>query len=428
MSDRLDRTRLRPIMLLGLFVALVSICAGLDSALARTQTLVVETVPAIKGIHLRLDGKTFVTDESGVAAMTTETTKQYGTLKVDERSLVGDSQRVAFVAWSDGATTAERAVEFPDPAPLQVGFNVDYLVREEFRASNGDTIDARRVDSFTIVDDTNDSTTFEGSSSGLAGPTALPWERFPPGTRWLRGVRVVHQNGVLQADDVSYEVRSVVIEGERSTVSSQPFVPSAGATWPIAVGASSALPGWIVGGGAALLFAIGALIGLAGRDRRPKSTVAPDAVDHSERLPESIVPPGPSAERSNRVRRGIIPDRMARRRPPAQVYVRVRLRNGRTVEGWKMKVPNARDSQAINVNVRYVYGPDGEQIAPRPVDSILLASQIVDVQIRDEPPSPSQLGPSHFQPDPTSSSDDAGIPDPAVTDRSTAEHPGVRPQ
>ena len=116
MLDQTNR-RLSSITLLVIFLACVSIWAVPDTAEAETQSLVVETVPAIEGIQFQLDGETFVTDEAGVAQMTTETQKGYGMLEVAEHSLIGDSQRVEFEAWSDGVVTATRAVEFLESSP-----------------------------------------------------------------------------------------------------------------------------------------------------------------------------------------------------------------------------------------------------------------------------------------------------------------------
>ena len=368
-----------------MFFACVSIWVVPDAANAKTQSLVVETVPAIEGIQFQLDGETFVTDDAGVAQMTTETQKGYGMLEVAEHSLIGDSQRVEFEAWSDGVVTATRAVEFLEPNPLQVGFNVDYLVGEHFRSSNGETIDPQSIDSFTIVDDTNDSTTFNGSSKGLAGPTAQVWERFPPEARWLRAIRIVLQDEALEAKEVSYRVLSATVEGERATVSPDPFVPSAGATFPITIDASSDSVAPIAVGAAAILLLVGGSVLLIRLRRGSKAHARPDPVPLPEPIPKKAVPPKRSSGTVH-VKRGHVSERIARRRPPAEVYVRVKLRNGRTVEGWKMEVPNAHDSQAINVNVRYVYGPDGEHVAPRPLDSFLLTSQIVDLQIHEDQP------------------------------------------
>ncbi len=384
MSDQTNR-RLSSITLLVIFLACVSIWAVPDTAEAETQSLVVETVPAIEGIQFQLDGETFVTDEAGVAQMTTETQKGYGMLEVAEHSLIGDSQRVEFEAWSDGVVTATRAVEFLESNPLQVGFNVDYLVDEHFRSSNGETIDPQSVDSFTIVDDTNDSTTFNGSSNGLAGPTAQVWERFPPNTRWLRAIRIVRQDEAIEAKEVSYRVLSVTVEGERATVAPDPFVPSTGAAFPITVDASSISIAPIAVGAAVILLLAGCAVFLIRAGRGSEAPARRDPVLSPEPIPQKAVPPERSSS-TVRVKRGPVSERIARRRPPAEVYVRAKLRNGRTVEGWKMEVPYAQDSQAINVNVRYVYGPDGEQVAPRPLDSFLLTSQIVDLQIQEDQP------------------------------------------
>ena len=355
MSNRTYQLKLWSITLL-ILCALVTIAP--NTAVAQTPTLVVETVPAIEGISLRLGDETFVTDDSGLVKITPKVPST-SRLSVDEHSLIGDSQRVEFVAWSDGVVTADRPVDFRKSSRLQVGFNIDYLVRERFRSSDGDILGSESVDSFTIVDDTNDSTTLRGSSSGLAGPTALSWQRFPPGTRWLRGVRTLREGEALKAETVSYNVRSVTLEGQRVTVSSDPFVPSADAEWTIAVDTSRNPIGQIAAVLMAILFLIGGFIILTRVRNRSKAAGARNAAPF----------------------RRLVPERIARSQPPARVYVRVKLENGRTVEGWKMKVPGAKDSEILNLNVTHVFRPDGEEVAPGPLDSFVLSSQIVDLEV-----------------------------------------------
>jgi hypothetical protein len=261
--------------------------------------------------------------------------------------------------------TADRPVDFRESSRLQVGFNIDYLVKERFRSSNGDILGSESIDSFTIVDDTNDSTTLRGSSRGLAGPTALSWQRFPAGTRWLRGVRIVREGEALKAETVSYSVRSVTLEGKRATVSSDPFVPAVDAEWTIAVNASRNPIGQIAAVVlVAILFLIGGFIILMRVRGRSKTAGARNATPF----------------------RRLVPERIARSQPPARVYVRVKLENGRTVEGWKMKVPGAKDSEILNINVTHVFLPDGEEVAPGPLDSFVLSSQIVDLEIHRKQP------------------------------------------
>jgi hypothetical protein len=51
-----------------------------------------------------------------------------------------------------------------------------------------------------------------------------------------------------------------------------------------------------------------------------------------------------------------------------------------------MMVPGAEDSEAINIKVEQVSGPNGEQLVPEPLDSFVLPSQIVDLEMhRDQP-------------------------------------------
>jgi hypothetical protein len=84
--------------------------------------------------------------------------------------------------------------------------------------------------------------------------------------------------------------------------------------------------------------------------------------------------------------RPLIRGRTARRQTQARIYVRVKLRNGRTVEGWKMTVPGVTDSEAIYINATQVWGSDGEQVTPGPLDSFVLPSQIIDLEMREDLP------------------------------------------
>ena len=363
MSDRTHQVKLWSITLLIPVLACAALAIAPNTAVAKTPKLVVETVPPIEGIKFRLGDERFVTDESGVVQITPRVPGA-DRLSVDEHSLIGDSQRVEFVAWSDGVVNAERAVDFREPSRLQVGFDIDYLVTERFHSSNGNILGPNSIDSYTIVDDNNHSTTFRGSSSGLAGPTALWWQRFPPGTRWMRAVRIVREGGALKAENVSYTVRSVTVEGERATVSSGPFDPSADAGWTITLDASRNLTGQIVVGVVLILFLIGGFFILMRARGGSKAAMT--------------LSPAPF--------RRLVGDGLARSQPPAEVYVRVKLQNGRTVEGWKMKVPGAEDSEAISINITHVWGPDGEQVRPGPLDSFVLASQIVNLEICEDQP------------------------------------------
>jgi hypothetical protein len=94
----------------------------------------------------------------------------------------------------------------------------------------------------------------------------------------------------------------------------------------------------------------------------------------------TVVAPGPAPSGP------LVRTRVARRQTQAKIYVRVKLRNGRTVEGWKMRVPGVADSEALYINATHVWGSDGEQVTPGPLDSFVLPSQIVDLETREDLP------------------------------------------
>jgi hypothetical protein len=179
----------------------------------------------------------------------------------------------------------------------------------------------------------------------------------------LRAVRIVREADSLKAEDVSYRVRSVTVGGDRAPGSSDPFVPSANAQWTIAAEASSNLLGQIAVVVVALLLLIGGFFILRIR-RGSRTAIAPSRARF----------------------RTLIRKRNGPSQPFGKEYVRVKLKNGRTVEGWKIQVPGVKDSEAIHISVTQVCGPDGETVEPGPLDSFVLSSQIVQLEVREEQP------------------------------------------
>lgn len=288
-----------------------------------------------------------------------------------ERMLLGDERRIEFAQWSDGALDPSRRLDTQVTTRLQVGFNVDYLVKEIYRDEDGRTLSPEEIDSVTVVDDAGMSRTHSGVSAGLAGPTALLWQRFPPGTRWLRAVRVVDGDQGLRAEKVSYEVSSIVVEGRRAEVTEDPYTPAAGGGWVIeapAAGRSYTLIGVAV----ALLLA-GAFLTLIVVRRRhaslPKHQLAGTPLRHAARRASRA--PSDNEKRKD--------------------FVRVLLRNGRTIEGWKSSSPAPDDSQVMMIDVTKVLGPDGSLVQSVPLDSFVLRSQIVELREvgADKAPAPS---------------------------------------
>jgi len=345
-------------------VALLATLVPHRAAAAQTESLVIETVPPLEGIIFRLDGESYSTDEEGVARVDSAVPGRFE-LQTNDRVLLTGSQRIEFAVWSDGVAESLRVVDIEGSTHLQAGFRVDNLVAESFRTSEGDVLKPNSVGPFVIVDDTGESTTFPGSSRGLAGPTAQIWERFPAGTRWLPAVRIVSENDQLRAEEASYRVRSVSVEGEQMSASSVPFTPAGASEWGIQVDTSGGpLPRALI---LVPLLIGGAILGLLGMvliRGRSQPSVA--------RTPRFV---------AGFVRRQRVP------REPDREFVRIKLRTGRTVEGWRIHIPGADPTEAVNLAVTSVWGPDGSKVTSQPTDSFLFPSQIIQIEAptRSEP-------------------------------------------
>jgi hypothetical protein len=344
---------------MALLVTIVALVTTLvpHRAAAQTVSLVIETVPPIEGIQFRLDGETFSTDEEGVARVDSAAPGKFE-LETRNRVLLTDSRRIEFAVWSDGGTDSTRVIDIEGSTRLKAGFRVDNLVAESFRTSEGDVLKPNRVGPFVIVNDAGESREFPGSSRGVAGPTAQMWDRFPAGTRWLPAVRIVSEDGQLRAEEASYRVRSVSVDGEQMSASSAPFTPDEDAEWGIEVDTSRGfLPGELI---LVPLLIGGAILGLLVMmlvRRRSQPSVAGN---------RNFAP-------------GFVRRRKLARESAKREFVRVKLRNGRTVEGWRFEVPGADPSDTVILTVSGVWGADGTKVTAQPMDAFLLPSQIVEI-------------------------------------------------
>jgi hypothetical protein len=342
-----------------------------NRAAAQADSLVIETVPPIEGVTFKVDGETYSTDEEGVAVID-EVVPGESEVLTRDRVLLTGSQRIEFVTWSDGVAESNRVVDIEGSTRLQVGFRVDFLVAETFRTSDGDVLSPESVGPYAVVDDAGESTTFPGSSLGLAGPTATEWERFPPGTRWLPANRIVPENDGLGTQEASYAVRWVSLDGERVSASNVWFTPSEGAEWGIEIDASTGFPGSMPRELILVpLLIAGAIVWLLVRARNGRRSESPTAGVH--RIPRGL----------ERLRKPV-------KETTRREFVRAKMRNGRTVEGWRLDVPGADPSEAVILSVTGVWGPDGTTVPSQPMDSLLLPSQIMKIESILDPPSDSE--------------------------------------
>jgi hypothetical protein len=319
---------------------------------AQPASLLIETVPPLEGMPFLLGGQRFVTDENGVVEIIPPEPGTYD-VSTKDHVLLDDQRRASFAAWSDGVVEPIRAVDIQESVRLEVGFDVDHLVTESFRAVDGEVLSPESIESIVVVDDRGRSTTFRGPSRGVAGPTAQEWERFPPGTRWLRAVRVTVGDDGLRTEQASYNVESVRVNGERAPGSPDDFAPQPGAEWVITMELPAAAGRWVW----AIVVIAALSVGVLGLL----------AVIRIRRQPQPLLARLPFLHRGRARREGDVRD-------SGREFVRVTLRNGRKVEGWRT---NVSGDEALAIQVTSVQGPGGEKVESDSVDYwFLLPSQV----------------------------------------------------
>lgn len=178
------------------------------------------TVPPVPGLTFRLNGKSYVTDETGVANIQVNTSGVF-TLEVlpIEEGTLPPNIRMEFARWNDNVFTQKRQVYFPRARRLEVGFTVSYQVNQEFSDLKGDPVDPSRVDSMTLRGIGN-TFTFD-----KAGPIWLPANRL---TRRI-GER-------LESEEILYYFREILVDGANVVnKSEQRFRIRPDDVWPVEV-------------------------------------------------------------------------------------------------------------------------------------------------------------------------------------------------
>lgn len=182
--------------------------------------IAIYTVPPVPGVIFKLNGKTYTTDENGVANLAVNLSGVYPleVLPINPKSLPSN-MRMEFARWNDNVFTQQRQVYFPRARRLEVGFTVSYQVNQKFYDTKGQAVDLARVSSMTLrgVGNTH---TFDG-----AGPIWLPANRL---TRRV-GER-------LESDPIPYYFREIIIDGANVVnKGEQRFQIRPDDVWPIQV-------------------------------------------------------------------------------------------------------------------------------------------------------------------------------------------------
>src|ERR687893_137070 len=217
-------------------VAAAAVFVPFPSHAQAAPGIVITTVPRLAHVHFRIDGKPFHSDASGLARETVSGSGEH-VLEIRSPARARSKRRVRFVAWSDGSKRATRSIAVDGTTRIAVGVDVDYIVAEQWRDARGDRVDARLLDSLTFVDEEGKTQTVAAESPGLAGPTALIWQRRPAGTRWLLGTDVEYTADGLESHDVGYEIASARTGFGDIGARAAPFYPARSDTWPISLSA-----------------------------------------------------------------------------------------------------------------------------------------------------------------------------------------------
>ncbi|RPJ24710.1 MAG: Ig-like domain repeat protein [Chloroflexi bacterium] len=176
---------------------------GVPNAAVKTSMVVepakleIHTVPPTPGVVFKLDGRTYTSDEEGVANIEMDLSGTYSleVLPIDTGNLPSNV-RMEFARWNDNVFTPKREVHFPRADRLEAGFTVNYQVNQKFYDLEGQIVDPARVSSITIR---GVGTTFTFDE---AGPIWLPANRL---TRRI-GDR-------LESDEILYYFRDITIDG-----------------------------------------------------------------------------------------------------------------------------------------------------------------------------------------------------------------------
>ena len=178
------------------------------------------TVPAVPGVTFKLNNKTYVTDETGVANLEVNTSGVF-TLEVMpiKKGILPSNIRMEFARWNDNVFTQKRQVYFPRNRRLEVGFTVSYQVNQEFFDLHGEPVDLSRINSMTVRGVGN-TFTFD-----KAGPIWLPANRL---TRRV-GER-------LESEEILYYFREILVDGANVVnKSEQRFRIRPDDVWPVEV-------------------------------------------------------------------------------------------------------------------------------------------------------------------------------------------------
>jgi hypothetical protein len=176
----------------------------------------VQTVPALAGVIVNVDGVTAATNTDGVATLAVAATGDHN-LSVEAPDL-GPGARTQFARWSDGVATSNRSLRMLADARLYAAFSGDYLTRIRFVDGNGGPVDTEKLTEVTLGGP-------EGTTIALRAPFDPIWLHVPaPSRAVLEGAGTVRKFSVASG---KFEGISVINRGDDQ------YLPHASGDWPI---------------------------------------------------------------------------------------------------------------------------------------------------------------------------------------------------
>jgi hypothetical protein len=145
--------------------------------------LEIQTVPAVPELPITLDGRTVITDSSGIARFDASDRRNLESrIKIDDQKMKLKGQQVRVRA----------ARVYPRAGRPAIALDIFWPVRFSFLDVNGEPIDVDRIESVRLR-----SSTGEDRKASAKG------------TVWLQGSRAVSLAGGLQRKDIQWSIRSV---------------------------------------------------------------------------------------------------------------------------------------------------------------------------------------------------------------------------
>jgi hypothetical protein len=191
------------------------------SSSAGTMTILplnfkVQTVPALPGVVVRMDGLTVQTNANGWATVPVGSTGDHN-LYVDAPE-PGPGTRTQFARWSDGVTTSGRSLRIRSDALLYAAFSGDFLTRLSFVDGSGAPVDTNKLTGVALSGP-------EGAMIAVRSPFDPLWLHLPaPSRAVLAGVGT---NWKFSVASGKYQGISVINRGDDR------YVPNGSGTWSI---------------------------------------------------------------------------------------------------------------------------------------------------------------------------------------------------